>query len=138
MAIHTITIPDRVRSGELRAIVWDDEAGIVHGEHSLVPDLRRVFDAPKPVTVGDPGGTWDLHDPARDPVEFLTCLGSLYWPVLDEPLRSALPAVFEGVEVPLPDPGTTEELWTIDENSGWYIHPRTNGLVDPATITPRA
>ena len=134
MAIHTITLPDWMRGDELRSILWDDEAGTVDGDHSLVPDFRRVFDAPKPVTVGDPGGTWDLHDPAHDVVEFLTHLGVVFWPALDEPLRSTLPPVFDGVEIPWADPGTDEELWLIDEKSGWYIHPRTSELVDPATL----
>ncbi|MYF98470.1 hypothetical protein F4212_04950 [Candidatus Poribacteria bacterium] len=135
MAIHTITIPDWQRGDELRSIVWDDEAGTVNGEHSLVPDLRRFFDAPKPITVGDPGGTWDLRDPAHNPVEFLTLLGVVFWPVLGEPLRSTMPAVFDGIKVPWPDPDTLEELWTIDSATGWYVHPRTGDLVDPATLS---
>jgi len=132
MAIHTIRIPDLLRGRELRSILWDDVAGTVEGEHSDVPDLRRFFEAPKPVTVGDPGGTWDLRDPAHDPVEFLTLLGVIFQPVLDEPLRSTLPAVFDGVSVPRADVG--EELWVIDDSTGWFVHPRTGELVDPATV----
>ncbi len=100
MAKHTITIPDRRRGRELRTIVWDDEAGTVSGDHWNVASLRRAFAAAKPVTVGSNGGTWTLHDPAHDPAEFLTVLGNAYWPVLDEPLRSSLPAIFDGVELP--------------------------------------
>ena len=132
MATHNILIPDILRGEELRSIVWDDVAGTVNGDHYRIPDIRRVFEAEKPVTVGDPGGTWDLHDPAHDPAEFLTLLSDLYWPVLTDPLRSALPAVFDGISVPNAVPG--EELWTIDEASGWLVHPRTNELVDPATL----
>lgn len=97
---------------ELRRIVWDDEAGTVGGDHSEIADIRRVFDAPKPVTVGDPGGTWDLRDPAHDATEFLTFLGVCDWRVLDEPLRSTLPPVFDGVQVPVADPG--ERLFDAD------------------------
>lgn len=105
MAVHTLRIPDWLRGDELRSIVWDDEAGTVEGDHSKVAEFRRVFAADKPVTIGDPGGTWDLDDPAHDPVQFLTLLGNVHWPALDEPLRSTLPAVFDGVEVLTPNPG---------------------------------
>ena len=106
MARHTMMLPDLVRGRELRTIVWDDEAGTVDGDHFQIAAIRRVFEAPKPVTVGDPGGTWDLHDPAHDPAEFLVVLGqSVWWRVLQDPLRSTLPAVFDGVEIPQPDPG---------------------------------
>ncbi|MCY4097661.1 MAG: hypothetical protein OXF40_05290, partial [Rhodospirillales bacterium] len=55
--------------------------------------------------IGDEGGTWDLRDPAHDPAEFLTALANGFWPVLREPHRSTLPAVFDGVEIPTADPG---------------------------------
>ena len=103
-----------MRGRELRSIVWDDEAGTVAGDHSKVDSFRRVFAADKPVTIGGGGGTWDLTDPAHDPVEFLTMLRNVYWPALDEPLRSTLPAVFDGVQVPYPDPGTSEILQNAD------------------------
>ena len=114
MAVHTITIPDRMYGREPRTIVWDDEAGTVSGDHSKVADFRRVFAAEKPVTVGAGAGTWDLSDPAHDPVEFLIVLWIAYWPALDEPLRSTLPPVFDGLEVPAVDPGTSEILITED------------------------
>ena len=102
MAVHTIRIPDRMRGRELRTIVWDDEAGTVAGDHVEVDDIRRVFDAPKPVTIGDAGGTWDLNDPAHDPAEFLTLLFDFHQQLRnDEALRATLPAVFDDVE-PLP------------------------------------
>lgn len=107
MAVHTLSIPDRMRGRELRSIVWDDQAGTVDGDHSVVDSFRRVFDADKPVTVGDPGCAWDLTDPAHDPAQFLAVLWSVYWPALDQPLRSTLPPVFDGVDLP---PGGTGEI----------------------------
>ncbi len=97
MAVHTIRIPDY---SELRVIVWDDEAGTVVGDHSGVEFLRQVFAAKKPVTVGDPGWMYDLVDPAHSPSEFLAALWAVYARVVDEPLRSTLPPVFDGVELP--------------------------------------
>lgn len=108
MAVHTIMLPVAIGdefSDALRSIVWDDEAGTVEGDHGLVPAIRGILARDRPVTVGTPGGTWDLRDPGRDPVEMLTILGSLFWPSLDDPLRSTLPPVFNGIEVAPPEPG---------------------------------
>ena len=99
MARHIITIPDRMFGRELRTIIWDDEAGTVEGDHFDIKNFQRVFDAPKPVTVGSQGNEWHLHDPAHNPAEFLTYLGVIFWPALREPLRSTLPPVFDGVEI---------------------------------------
>ena len=112
MGVHTVNLPDRMRGREDRSIVWDDEAGSVEGSHSDVPWLRRTFDAAKPVTVGDPGRTWDLSDPAHDPAEFLVLLWLVDADVLREPLRSMLPPVFDGVAIPPGDPGET--LYEVD------------------------
>ena len=109
MALHTIAMPDIMRGEELRTIVWDDEAGTVRGQHSEIPWLRQVIGAEKPVTVGHPGRTWDLRDPAHDPAELLVLLRQAYWPILDEPLRSTLPPVFDGVDIPPGDMG--EQLY---------------------------
>ena len=100
MAVHTITIPDRSLDGELRSIVWDDEAGTVDGDHIEIRSFQRVFDAEKPVTVGDTGLAWELDDPAHDPAQFLAVLWSVYAAALYEPLRSTLPSVFDGVDLP--------------------------------------
>ena len=105
-------LPDWLRGDALRSIIWDDDAGTVTGTHDRVADVQRVFDAPKPVTVGDPGGTWDLADPAHDPVQFLTMLVDLFPPAGDEPLRSTLPTVFDGVAPLKADPG--EILYNAD------------------------
>ena len=102
MAKHIIRIPDRLRGRELRTIEWDDEAGTVSGDHSEIDDIRRVFAASKPVTVGQ-GAVWDLRDPAHDPAEFLVLIEQAFWPALDPPLRETLPAVFDGVALPAPE-----------------------------------
>ena len=108
MAVHTIRLPVGMREemrGELFSIIWDDRLGTVDGDHPLVPEIRRVLYGSKPVTVGTIGGTWDLEDPGRDPVEMLTLLRNLYWPAVVGPLRSTLPSVFDGLSVPAPEPG---------------------------------
>lgn len=107
MARHTIRLPDWLRGGEDRTIVWDDEAGTVAGDHVEVSHLRHMLEAPKPITVGDPGGTWDLSDPGHDPAEFLTLLSAAMPSVLGDTLRSTLPAIFDGVAVPAAEPGET-------------------------------
>ena len=117
MPVHTIVMPDIVRRRQPRRIVWDDEAGTVEGNHFAVHYLRRVIGAPKPVTVGGPGRLWDLRDPGHDPAEFLVLLGISYNPIGEEPLRSTLPPVFDGVEVPEGEPG--EELY--DENGNLMV-----------------
>ncbi|MCY3873387.1 MAG: hypothetical protein OXF88_03725 [Rhodobacteraceae bacterium] len=114
MAIHTIMLPASIHDGKLRSITWNDVEGTVEGDHNKVEYIRRMLAAEKPVTVGDPGGTWDLRDPAHDPAEFLTLLYMAHCPVLDEPLRSTLPPVFDGIEIPPPDPG---EILYIDEET---------------------
>ena len=107
MAVHTIMLPESLRGAELRSIVWDDSAGTVEGDHRDVPYIRRKLAAEKPVTVGDSHWTWDLRDPAHDPVDFLVLLYVMNPFVLDEPLRSALPPVFRGIEIPAPEPRST-------------------------------
>ena len=99
MASHTIMLSDPMRGREPRAIVRGDEAGTVSGDHSDINFIRQTLDAAKPVTAGDPGGVWDLADPA----EFLVLLSPGWQRVLDKPLRSSLPAAFDGVDVPPAD-----------------------------------
>lgn len=62
-------LPERLRGSEFRSIVGDDEAGTVSGTHSEVTELQRLFDVPKPVAIGDEGGTWNLRDPAHGSAE---------------------------------------------------------------------
>ena len=107
MGRHVITIPDMRYGDGLRTIVWDNGAGTVGGTHSRIGDFRREFDAPKPVTVGDPGLARDLTDPARDPAQFLVLLWTTWNGIRDEPLCSTLPPIFDGVGFP---PGGEGEI----------------------------
>ena len=98
MTVHTIMLPDFNKAGRPpRSVIWDDEAGTVTGEHSRVPEMQEVLAATPPIKMGDVMGTFTLNDPGHDPADFLVLLGDAYWPVLDEPLRSTLPPVFDGV-----------------------------------------
>ena len=103
MARHTIRLPDLMQGRELRTIIWDSEAGTLEGDHSDIEYLRRTFAAPKPVTRGYAAGVWHLQDPAHDPAEFLIDLWLVYDRIEDEPLRSTLPAIFDGIEIREPD-----------------------------------
>ena len=108
MAVHTIVIPDRLRGREPRTIIWDDAAGTVDGTHSQMPHLRQRFEEPKPVQIGDLGVS-SLQDPAHDPSKFLALLIDIYRPLMEEPLRSTPPAVFDRVSPPAPDLGPSDE-----------------------------
>ena len=119
MAVHAILLPDVMRGRELRSIVWDDETGGVEGEHYDVAWIRDVIRRSEagPVTVGNPGGTWDLRDPAHDPAEFLTLIEvCIPGHLLTEDVLASLPSVFRGVELPPRDPG--EQLFDIDPDTG--------------------
>ena len=99
MAKHTIMFPDIMVGRELRSIVWDDEAGTVEGEHSRLDEIREIFAEPTPFTAGDVAAEVTLEDPAHSPADFLRLLAIwIDWRVLNEPLRSTLPPVFDGVE----------------------------------------
>ena len=115
MAVHRISIPDRMAGRELRDIVWDDSAGTVSGDHSEVGWIAGLLAAPKPMRVGGVGLYWDLSDPGHDPSEFLALIHEAYWPALDEPLRSTLPPVFDGVDPPPGEAG--EEFPLADEEA---------------------
>ncbi len=97
MTIHTIMLPEGFNR-PMRSIVWDDEAGTVTGEHRDVPWMQGILAEPTPVVLLVPGGDATLRDPGHDPADFLFLLRRVYWPVVDEPLRSSLPPVFDGVE----------------------------------------
>ena len=121
MAEHTILLPDAMRGRALRSIVWDDQAGTVEGEHYRVATIRDLIQqsAEGPVTVGDPGGTWDLRDPGHNPAEFLVLLEMSAPGGLNEAILASLPPIFDGVELPPADPG--EELWGVDPDTGELV-----------------
>ena len=121
MAEHTILLPDAMRGRALRSIVWDDQAGTVEGEHYEVATIRDIIrqSAKGPVTVGDPGGTWDLRDPGHDPAEFLVLLEMSVSGGLTEAILASLPSIFDGVELPPADPG--ERLWRVDPDTGELV-----------------
>ena len=100
MTVHTIMLPEGFNR-PMRSIVWDDEAGTITGEHSEVPWLQDILAQQTPVVLSDHAGAATLHDPSHDPADFLSLLYRIYWPVLDEPLRSSLPPVFDGVQMTL-------------------------------------
>ncbi len=85
MTMHAIRMPDRMRGRELRTIRWDDEAGTVDGDHWHVPWLQELLARKPPVLLGSVPGALVLHDPGRDPRDFLALLGVVYWPILAEP-----------------------------------------------------
>ena len=92
-------IPDMMVGRELRSIVWDDEAGTVEGEHSQLDGLHWALAEPTPLVLHNIAASWTLDDPAHDPADFLALLGQIIdWRVLEDPLRSTLPPVFDGVE----------------------------------------
>ena len=97
MTVHTIMLPDMMHGREPRSVIWDDEAGTVTGEHYEVPWMQALLADTPPIVMGDVMGTFTLNDPGHDPADFLVLLWRAYWPVLDEPLRSTLPPVFDGV-----------------------------------------
>ena len=99
MTVHTIMLPDMMHGREPRSVIWDDEAGTVTGEHSDVPWMQGTLAATPPVVMPDPMGTITLNDPGHDPADFLRVLWDAYWPVMEEPLRSTLPPVFNSVEM---------------------------------------
>ncbi len=98
MAIHTIRMPDRLYGRDLRTIVWDDTAGTVEGDHSSVPGIAATLASPPPVDKSREGLVIFLDDPAHDPRDFLFMLADSYAAILDEPLRSTLPPVFDGIQ----------------------------------------
>ncbi len=98
MTVHTIMLPEGFNR-PMRSVVWDDEAGTVTGEHRSVPWMQGILAEPTPVVIEDVVGFATLRNPGHDPADFLLLLGRAYWPVLQEPLRSSLPPVFDGVEM---------------------------------------
>jgi len=128
MAIHTIMLPDRLYGREPRTVVWDDEAGTVEGTHSKVPGMQRTLAKPKPVDYSSDERLLYLKDPGHDPAEFLWLLGTAFWPILDEPLRSTLPPVFDGVELSPMEPAPRAERDADGNLTGRYEDGTLMGL----------
>ena len=74
--------PDPEHNRNLRSILWDDEAGSVHGLHSIVPDLRVQLANPGVVKIRH--GTADLSDVAHNAAQFLTAVVLMDTGALDE------------------------------------------------------
>ena len=79
-------------------IIWDDVAGTATGTHSKLRHIQAVLAEPTPVDYSDFARRLYLKDPAHSPADFLWLLWTAYYPIWNEPLRSTLPPVFDGVE----------------------------------------
>lgn len=90
--IHEIQYPDWGAGGELRPIIWDDDAGTVEGDHSLIPILLTG-----PPILAAKFGITELKDPAHDPEEFLLLLAVNYRGGDDLDPRAVLPASLKDV-----------------------------------------
>lgn len=105
MAVHTIMMPDWMRGLDLRAVVWDDDAGTVEGDHWSVPWLQEMLAGPRPLLLpNEEHDPWTLRDPGRDPSEFLILLGRAYWPILhaDRDLHRLPPILRDAPPLPTP------------------------------------
>ncbi len=80
MSTHTIMLPswDPDAQGDLRALVWDDEAGTVEGDYSHVDSIRAFFEDPKRWTAGTVKGKLRLEDPRHRPEDFAGMIMMLY------------------------------------------------------------
>ena len=116
MAEHTIEMPDISAGVELRKIIWNDWNGKVRGDHTGVGFIRSAIEA-APIQCGVGGLIWRLEDPGRRPEEFLALLYILDCRILHRgSLRTALPAIFDDVELPLGE--KAENLYVIDTATG--------------------
>jgi len=103
--IHEIQYPDWSAGGELRPIIWDDEAGTVEGDHSLVPFIPSVFEDR---VIARKFGVTQLEDPAHTPEEFLLILAVNHQggddldprAVLPESLKDVTPRRLDAVDLP--------------------------------------
>ena len=67
MIVHIILLLNRMRRRESRNVVWDDEAGIVDGEHRGVPWMQQLLAQPTPVDFGSEGRNTFYADPTHNP-----------------------------------------------------------------------
>lgn len=100
--IHEFHIPDGMHGGELRSVVWDDDAGTVEGSHYGVAELRRSI-AAAPLTITFVAGALSLDNPARSAPDFLALLWSICYS----------PTVMDHTPASLADVEPTP--WVIDE-----------------------
>ncbi len=59
------------------------------------------------------------EDPGHDPAEFLWLLVISFFPILDEPRRSTLPPVFDGVEL---SPGVGYDCLILSDKAARQAH----------------
>lgn len=91
---------------ELRAIVWDDEAGSVSGDHEVVPDIAAALAEPEAL-IRTPWGGVRVRGHARNAADFLAVLYQLTGFGFAPPpqLRLRLPEALAAVQpttVPVP------------------------------------
>ena len=113
MTVHMLMMPDPKKGDSLAAMHWDDEAGTIGGEHSDVPVIRQLFDAPTPYFFGSAAASWDLHDPAHSIEEMNIILRARYQNLVDN-FEDGLPPPFKNLEPRRPD--GREELYDDDGN----------------------
>ena len=101
---HTIQYPEGLfEDGELRTIIWEDEAGTVEGDHSDVPRLQRICESDDPYLMAyPPQGYIFLDDVAHNPQHFIS---ALIHPQTAISPRAVLPDSLKGIEPLLPDLG---------------------------------
>lgn len=111
MSVHTIRIPDwgGGAGGELRDLVWDDEAGTVDGDYSRVDSIRRFFGDPELWTEGGAEGVLQLEDPRHRPADFKGMIAAVYCAAPGRWARIVWPAALAGVAPTPLDPGATPE-----------------------------
>ena len=103
MTVHRIMLPEQIGSRKRRLILWDDKAGSVAGDHSLIEYIQEIFDAPKPMDIGGGGPYWTIRDPAHNLTDFKIVLRVLFWPAVDKPLANSLPKALREAKIPPPD-----------------------------------
>ncbi len=111
MSVHTIQIPDwrGGAGGELRTLVWDDEAGTVAGDYSGVESIRKFFGDPERWTRGDASGVLQLEDPRHKPEDFKGMLMAVYCANVNDWARIVWPPALAGIAPTPLDLGDTPE-----------------------------
>lgn len=97
---HTIQYPARLFDGELRTIIWDDEAGTVEGDHPSVRDLKLICEGDGAACIGYPWGVIVIDDVPHNPQHFLS---ALIEPDFEVDPRAVLPDILKGIEPLVPE-----------------------------------